>query len=526
MGSTRYEMRAVELVEVEVARNPAPSYAGPGTVAPGSGGPQTAGRAPDDDPSAAGSAGPRRTRPRRALLAATVGVLAVGVGANALVAGHQERERLAALADVPGVLQPLDGPLGPRWRSDVPMWVDLHAVAGLLIGVTDTRDGSRDTDVVAIDAATGETVWTAPATRSDRAPLRGVLCVVPDAAPGADDADRVVACLVVDELGPSPHDLSRFEPVSSRLLVLAVTTGEVVEERVVDPTTSLAAIGPDLVVMDRGADDEIRVVRTDPLGTQERWRFEGPPGERRVEYAAVRVDDGLVVVPGESGWVLSGEGEVVRSWTRERPAPAAWAEVLAGRTLVRPLRDVVGATSVTDLETGAEFTVDGYPLTDAVDDGSAEDVILMQSSAGKGVEAYERSGEHRWTAQGPDSGGMVVLDGRVIRVGSEVMGAVDVATGRTVWETEVPVAGQYGLVTDGRLVLRAEPADDDVVVTARGVDDGRVRWQGDLPDDVQHLFVVAGRLYGYTPDGLVALGPDGVDAPAERPADGPVEDAV
>jgi hypothetical protein len=106
-----------------------------------------------------------------------------------------------------------------------------------------------------------------------------------------------------------------------------------------------------------------------------------------------------------------------------------------------------------------------------------------------------------------------VLDGRVVRVESQRMEAVDVETGRTLWETPVPKASQYGLVTDGRLVLRAERVQDDVVVTARGLDDGRVRWQGDLPDDVQHLFVVGGRLYGYTPDGLVGMG-EGATAPA------------
>jgi outer membrane protein assembly factor BamB len=158
------------------------------------------------------------------------------------------------------------------------------------------------------------------------------------------------------------------------------------------------------------------------------------------------------------------------------------------------------------METGEEFTVDGYPLTDATDDGSAGELLLMQSSSGGGLEAYDLSGEHRWSAEGPDSGGLVVLDGRVVRVESGRMEAVDAETGRTVWETPVPKASQYGLVTDGRLVLRAERVEDDVVVVARGVDDGRVRWRGDLPDDVQHLFVVAGRLYGYTPDGLVALG--------------------
>jgi outer membrane protein assembly factor BamB len=525
MGPTRIEMRAVELVEVEDEGNPAPvawtgraglgsarpGTAGLGSVRPGATGSGTTGTDAGPEPSErAGLPGRRRPRPHRALVVAAVSVVAVAVGGSALVTGHRERERLAALTDLPGMLQPLAGPLSPQWRTDRPLWIDLHAVDGLLVGVTDTQDDSRDADVIAVDAATGETVWTVPAVRGERAPLRGVRCVVPEAAAGAGESDRVVACLVVDELGPSPNDLSRYEPVSSRLLVLAATTGDVVVDRSVDPTTSITALGPDLIVMQRSRAGGVQVARTDPLGGQERWRFTGPPRAGLEEYTRVREDDGLVVVPGESGWVLSGAGEVVESWADERPAPAAWAEVLDGRTLVRPLRDVVGATAVTDMVTGDEFTVDGYPLTGAPDDGSARDLLLMQSSTGDGLEAYEPSGERRWTAQGPDSGGLVVLDGRVIRVESERMEAVDIATGETVWETAVPVASQYGLVTDGRLVLRAERADDDVVVTARGVDDGRVRWQGDLPDDVQHIFVVGKRLYGYTTDGLVALGEDGV----------------
>jgi hypothetical protein len=107
MGPTRHEMRDVELVELDDA-NPAPGS-----------GPAGGGPADDDTPWAA--AGPdrrpassRRRGPRvPPLLAGAVGaVLLVGVGAGTLVSDHRERDRLAALADVPGVLRPLAGPVG------------------------------------------------------------------------------------------------------------------------------------------------------------------------------------------------------------------------------------------------------------------------------------------------------------------------------------------------------------------------------------------------------------------------------
>ncbi|GAA2723219.1 PQQ-binding-like beta-propeller repeat protein [Cellulomonas aerilata] len=512
MGSPRYEMRDVELVEPDdrdaapsPGRSTAPDATGPGRSATTGTGAADDAVEPDGRRWRRGRSSAPSRPARRAWAAALAAALAVAAGAATLVGDHREQEWLAALADVPGVLAPLEGPVSEAWRTDMPLWIELHDVAGMLVGVTDTRDGTRDVDVVAVDADTGETVWTVPAVRSRLAPLRGVRCVVPDAAEGAEDGERVVACLVVDELGPSPQDLSRYEPTASRLLVLAVATGEVLSETSVDATTSLAAIGTDLVVMQRGTDGGVQVVRTDPLRTREAWRFEGPPREGLEEYTSVRVDDGLVVVPGQSGWVLDGQGDVVTSWSRERPASSSWAEVVGGRTLVRPLRDAVGATSVTDLGSGDSFTVDGYPLTRATDDGTAADVVLVQSSAGEGLEAYERSGDRRWRAEGPDAGGLVILEGRVIRVESERMEAVDVATGETAWETAVPSASQYGLLTDGRLVLRAERDGGDVVVTARGVEDGRTRWQADVPDDVQHLFVVSGRMYGYTSEGLVAL---------------------
>jgi outer membrane protein assembly factor BamB len=222
----------------------------------------------------------------------------------------------------------------------------------------------------------------------------------------------------------------------------------------------------------------------------------------------VRVDDGLVVVPGEAGWVLDADGGVVHAWESGRPAAARWADVLHGRVLVQPMRDLVG-TTVVDLASGESFVTDGYPVDPSADDGSTGDLVLVQSAQGDGLVAHDLgSGRPVWTVRGEDAGGVVVLDDRVVRAESGALRAVDARTGRTLWTAAGAAARQYGVHTDGRLVVRTErDAERGTVLVGRGLDDGRVRWTTDVADDLQQIVSADGRLYGLTPDGMVAFGP-------------------
>ena len=70
----------------------------------------------------------------------------------------------------------------------------------------------------------------------------------------------------------------------------------------------------------------------------------------------------------------------------------------------------------------------------------------------------------------------------MVRAESAALRAVDARTGARSWAVPALAARQYGLHTDGRVVIRAERADGirtDLV--ARGLDDGRVRWTSGLP---------------------------------------------
>lgn len=516
MAPARNEMRAVHLVEEdEVDVDPASGRADLADPADPDSHADPAGPADPDHrlaprtrwPAAARRRSGRRRLPRRwTVAAALVAVLALG-GAT-VVQERRESDRLAEVALLPGVLDPLDAPLTEVWRSEHRLWSPLTRVGPLVVGVSDTWDGSRDIVVVGLDAATGEERWATTLVRSSRSPIGGVRCVVPDAAPGAAEQDRVVVCLSIDALGPSPQDMSELEPREARLLVLSSGTGEVLEERAVDASTSVAALGPDLVVKDVTDDGRVRVARTGPRGRDERWAFTGPPADPAPRFAFVRTDEDLVLVPGESGWVLTADGDVVHAWQPDRPAAAGWADVIRGRALVQPLRDVLGETRLVDLRSGQGFTVDGFPLTATVDDGSTGDLVLVQSSRGEGLLAQDiGSGRTRWSLPGADEGGILVLDGVVVRADADELRAVDARTGETLWSTPATRGRQFGLYTDGRLLVRTErDLDLGTVLVARGLDDGRVRWTSDIADDIEHLVELEGRLLGVTEDGTVAFG--------------------
>ena len=524
MGARSPDMQPVDLVEVD-AGGGAPSPGGwpagwaggssggwsggwsGGTPGPDpSGGPAPAGSAPGDVPGRR-AAGPTRAVRRRLLAAAVVAGLAVGTAAVA--SERQERARLESFADVPGVVEPLTEPLVEVWRSDEGVQSHLTVVGDLVVGVTSPRARSQDVAVVALEAATGRTRWRTTLVPAGGTTGGRATCVVPEATPGVSEDQRVVVCHSVDELGPSPRDLSRVEPRAARLLVLAVADGELLLERSVDPSTSIDALGTDIVVKTTLTDGRLRIARTDPTGERSRWTFLTDPRILGREFSPVLVDDALVVVPGAEGWILTADGDVGHRWEPSRPTAAAWADVQRGAVMLRPLRDLIGRTDVVELSTGRGFTTDGFPLRPWTDDGSSGDLVLVQGSRGQGLMAQRLgSGDVVWTVPGDDTGGTLVLDGRVLRVEEGLLRSMDVDTGETVWQADVPASRHYGLYTDGRLVLRAEPdADRRTVLAARGLDDGRLRWTSPVTESLQQLIVLDRRIVGLTEDGLVAFGP-------------------
>lgn len=416
-------------------------------------------------PARAGGGAPMLRRVRR-WWPVTVALTLI-VAAAAVVADRREVAHLAALADVPGILAPLDGPVTELWRSDAARYSDLAEVGGRLLGVRDRPDGS--VDITALDPRTGTALWRA-AARPPGALDTWARCASPDEVLPADEplpTDRastraVVVCVVVDEVA-THENAAGFWPyaTSARLLVLAAATGAVLSDEPAAPSTTVAAIGTDLVVSHIDPRGRAQVTRTDARGTTDRWTFTSPgplpdAASGRPE-ARVTVAGGRVVVDAGPGWVLAGDGEVIDSWTTDPPTDG-----IAAR---------------------------GDSAAAMPDDGSLPGLAPTEPVGGETM-----------------ADRVAVIDGRVIRAETDELRSIDGRTGALVWATPVGRLAGSQLFSDGRLVLRTQSAPGrGVVLAAYGLDDGRLSWELDIADDLR-LFSVGGRLYGRSGQGLVALG--------------------
>jgi outer membrane protein assembly factor BamB len=322
-----------------------------------------------------------------------------------------------------------------------------------------------------------------------------------------------VVCVVDRSATGGPFDPLPDAPVTDRVVVLDARTGAVRSDRPVPRSTTLAALAADIVTAHADAGGYVHVTRTDPLATTVRWTFVTPrplPVTQPGWSIRMEVTGDLVVLDEVHGWVLDADGQVLHAWAS---SPAAQLEgtsrITAGRLLTRP--DTTDGpyprTHVTDLVREHVFTVRGRPLAAWPDDGSLDGSFLARSGGASGLWAYDpRTASPRWGAEGQVEGRALVLDGRVVRVSSRHLNAVDGRTGRTVWQTVIVRPARTSLVTDGRLAVVTQlDGDRGLVLGAYGLDDGRLRWTADIADDVALLTVLGRQLFGWTGEHLIAL---------------------
>ncbi|WNB84370.1 PQQ-binding-like beta-propeller repeat protein [Cellulomonas sp. ATA003] len=483
--------------------------------------------------------------------------VAVAVLAVVAVAGTaQGDEPVPALPPgVEGALAPVDRPLTELWRMPARSVSGLAVVDGLLVGALVDAEGSAD--VVGLDPVSGAEAWRTRVL--DGGPLTGrVRCVTPGApaddpaGPDAGDgvpAPRVTACVVVDELRPLDGFTRPGEqrPASVRLVIVDAADGSVLHDAAAPPTTTVAALGPDLVRSDVDDEGLLRVSRTDATARTVRWSFTGPeplPETRYGMRAWVTTRDDLVLAGGDTGWVLTADGAVVHTW-RPRTDGAGWAEVVADGLLAQPApaqrvgpggdqdgdeggdrrddrRDAQrvdrpagdpdadpesAVVEIVELATGRTSGVQGLPVLTSVDDGSTPGLVLVRQR-GESVAGYDgTTGRESWRIPDEATSAALVVDGRVVLAGEDSLTALDAVTGERLWSTPVRRVSRVGPVTDGRLVLTGRPhPTDGMVLGAYGIDDGRLRWDTDVPNDVNRLRVADGRLFALTPYELVALG--------------------
>jgi outer membrane protein assembly factor BamB len=439
-------------------------------------------------------------------------VLAVVAGTVAVDAATQAR-RTAGLADVAGVLEPLGPALHERWR--VPADGRRTPAPGGDLLVT-TRDGAVG-QVALLDGATGERRWTAPL------PELGATGIATCQVAGDEGREQRVVCRVATEMALLGFGRRRLAPDGRTVLVVldAGTGRRVAAHDLGARFPAVGTLGADVVLAEVGADRHARVTRLDAVAGHARWTYRSPDVLGALAAGTpplVDVRHDVVAVSGPAAWALTPDGEVLGSWFPRRPGSPVDVDPSIELRVLPDGRFAVGEPDAGGLDGQPYGTVaagddrDGFaipgPLVDpVVDDGSAAGLLLVAPPGrGRVVAVDPATGRWRWQAE--SRGETVVVEGRLhTRTGAAVT-AVDVASGRTVWRTEVATR-RIGrdLLTDGRVLLvPTSGADGAPRLTALGLDDGRERWSVPAPTGVEEYLVLDGRLVALTEREAVGLG--------------------
>jgi len=464
------------------------------------------GPSPADGPDDTGPGGPAddadqpAARPRSAgRLRRWWWVAAVGVAAvvaTSLVSSARDRAYVERIGAVPGLVRPLDGAPTEAWRAaGVPAVGGVVASGDTLVLVSETPEGWLATSH---DAATGEVRWTAVLGPPQRAGFESSAAWCPS---DGGDVGPTIVCLVTRPGVLYSRAAVGEVPMRTSVVTLSASDGSRLggwdgPAGMVDA----ARLGDDLVV---GWVDEGRVVverRRATSGTAV-WSYEGTTvlAASSNIVPTVRMDGGVVVVDDSATTVLDGaDGDVLLTGPRFRALQVAsvgdhfatWASVGGGRMY--------------DNDGMVLYNVRGLPVRPAVDDGSTDDVVVVDD--GKSLSAVDAgTGAPRWTSdQALDV--RTVVSHRLVVSGLTHYGVVDAADGQELWSYDVGQQVQWLPISDGSLVLG--PAVDDLgapVLVGLGLQDGTRFWAVPLPSHVQRVAGVGGRLVVLTPNETIVL---------------------
>lgn len=405
----------------------------------------------------------RRDR-RRLWLIVAVAVVAVGLGGTQWVLTARENAAVARLAQVPGVLAPVDDTLEVVRRLAPE---DYATLAGEPYG----------TLVVGEDGAQSYR-WFAPADPGWTTQLLGPNTALEDASqvftdstcvtdetPGTATSDAaLVVCLVTDgaqTLDDTGQVGGSLTATTRELVVLDTADGSVRARWPLPQVYDVVPLPGPVVVLDTQTDDGIEVTGHDALTGRELWRYdsEWAPGAWPNLF---RLGD-LVAFTDPSGMLtmVSPDGTVIR----RTAATPGYADLGWGREIDPRRSTVVLYTQQPDGtarsliisgvgDAADDVEVDGLPLEVRVDDGSAPDLLLTNDSA---VHAYDaRTGATRWTADVRTLTNALVVRGRVYLATDRAVVALDADSGRELWRTDELVGlTPAALLTDGTHVLAA-----------------------------------------------------------------------
>ena len=491
----------------------------PGDAAP------EAGAAAASETGSAAASGPRRTAStgrggrRAAAVLAVAGLVTFAVGANVLEA-RREAAREAALADVPGMLRPLDGPAEVLWEVDGMYRGDL----GELLLVAGPRG------LEGIDAVTGEVRWTrsegigggaeeycmpigrAAAEMYSAFGWRGP---VPDPEALADQP-LLLACMTYsmayaeDGAGVfGPVTISVIDGLSGADVNLYVGSGSLL---------NVEEMGADLVVTVALPDGHLRVTRWDPVSGEQRWErtSQAPiftPGSANASNWS-RDDDVMTVTGVGSVGIDLETGEEVPA--EATPSDAAWTDELPlpdGRTATwtYSATSISGSGAVLDEDGSVLYELPGPPWRAHPHDGSVPEVLVVHDEASASLIGLDaRTGEELWRGLLGSGQALVQVDGVGVVLQSPGVQAFDVRDGSLLWSAEADTSVFISGLTDGDVVLalRRDPGmggRHDLVALA--LEDGSLRWSTPMPAGLSTVYTTpAGRLVAVSENTVAALG--------------------
>jgi outer membrane protein assembly factor BamB len=453
------------------------------------------------------------------------------------VAGDaRDRTRLAALAQVPGVLRPLRQDLrvlysaagGNPYASVIP---NGFLVGDVVVGFI--HPYTTDWTAVGLDAGTGTPRWSTTLGSQEQwndsvprcSPTGAVVtCVVTWAASGRG----VGTATTVWVIDPADGRIVRTATYGDHVRVVA-TGGLVVVGRQVSGPDRAASTGPWTVTW--------LVTGQDPVSGGTRWSWTSPPLGVSAEdatsdrlrapadyayqllpmSAAGAPPEDVALQVGDDTWLFGSAGAVRLHLAR----PGGWAleETRGGGIVRQPLASPPAiSTPELLLDDGKWQALRGTLLPTTVDDGSAPDLVFLTDTST--LTALDRhTGARRWqvpidrTVIGPLFSLSAMMLGGHLYTDTQDLRAYDASTGAILWRT--PLAGGP-LATDGTVAV-VQSTDEEgfpVGVKAYRLADGRPVWSSDLsavlgPEGVRLTAITFGmplpHIVAVRSDGTVAV---------------------
>jgi len=444
----------------------------------------------------------RRRRVLRWVGGGVLAALATGAVVVNVQAAREAAARQAALADLPWVLPRMDGSLEEVWRAPGG-WV-VAETSAVLVTSPSTGEGG----LYGVDTRTGETLWERPGSEQDTN-CSGVV----DYSGWEDDPvgfvppePDLLMCVPWDAYGqdalPTPDFAVEivFLDVATGVQVSSVTLdGELLYSDSVDGNTVLSFVR---------SDAGVTVLRLDPHTGEVLWTYRSDPGVLPQgvfgswNYGTV---DGVLRIDGEFDLSIAlDDGTVVASSPSDTADPTVPVARLADGGTVEWAHEPTGSDGtvrVLEPDGTVRFEVSGSPWWFGRADGSAADVVLVQQQGSAGADAQgsqvvaldAATGETLWSV--PDLNGMPIalIDGVALTSGATA-GAIDIRSGRRLWELPIDHSVYVGALTDGELQLVPVGEAGTLQLAAVSVRTGTEAWRMPLPDGTTQVSATLGGL--------------------------------